>query len=526
MSSAVLELARSSQEEIENIEKAIAKALAKKADKPKDSLLYDHAISKLLTQAQARSKDALDIYADEDNARKEELAILAGLQSTIPGRPADVWTNFYDRVRDIKEYHRRFAGQLPESHDPDWHLNSVLERHDIMPFFSGEEGTGRYLDLHDLYMKFTNLKRVREALEDRLKIKRNSRALGERYFDYTTYLKSLDRLHDVPRQLKDKAYKAYVTELFNYLKGFVERSDPLVDLQKMLTQTDAEFEQKWGSDDVPGWTSSELQTSNNEDQMELRKDPLYCVPCKKLFTKDSVFQGHLPGKKHQKAVQELQKSSFAAPGASMTTTTNGDSRTEEEKKDDKELARLENQIRRLRETLGDVIQATMNQIEKKQSRTATEWEASLEEAEAAEEDIEIEEESEDEDEDKPIYNPKNLPLGWDGKPIPYWLYKLHGLGIEYKCEICGDYSYWGRRAFERHFQEWRHAYGMRRLRIPNTMHFKEITGIQDAVALYEKLKVETDIAQFKADNEQEYEDSEGNVMNKKTFEDLRRQGLL
>lgn len=55
------------------------------------------------------------------------------------------------------------------------------------------------------------------------------------------------------------------------------------------------------------------------------------------------------------------------------------------------------------------------------------------------------------DEDEPVYNPKNLPLGWDGKPIPYWLYKLHGLGIEYKCEICGNYSYWGRRAFERHF---------------------------------------------------------------------------
>jgi hypothetical protein len=51
-----------------------------------------------------------------------------------------------------------------------------------------------------------------------------------------------------------------------------------------------------------------------------------------------------------------------------------------------------------------------------------------------------------------IYNPLNLPLGYDGKPIPYWLYKLHGLGIEYKCEICGNYSYWGRRAFDRHFQ--------------------------------------------------------------------------
>ena len=31
-----------------------------------------------------------------------------------------------------------------------------------------------------------------------------------------------------------------------------------------------------------------------------------------------------------------------------------------------------------------------------------------------------------------------LPLGWDGKPIPYWLYKLHGLSVEYKCEICGN----------------------------------------------------------------------------------------
>ena len=54
-------------------------------------------------------------------------------------------------------------------------------------------------------------------------------------------------------------------------------------------------------------------------------------------------------------------------------------------------------------------------------------------------------------EDMPKCNPKNLPMGWDGKPIPYWLYKLHGLGIEFKCEICGGASYWGRRAFEKHF---------------------------------------------------------------------------
>ena len=76
----------------------------------------------------------------------------------------------------------------------------------------------------------------------------------------------------------------------------------------------------------------------------------------------------------------------------------------------------------------------------------------------------------------------NYPVGWDGKPIPYWLYKLHGLGIEYKCEICGNTSYFGRRSFERHFQEWRHAYGMKCLGIPNTKHFNEITNINDALA--------------------------------------------
>ena len=27
------------------------------------------------------------------------------------------------------------------------------------------------------------------------------------------------------------------------------------------------------------------------------------------------------------------------------------------------------------------------------------------------------------------------------QPIPYWLYKLHGLNISYSCEICGNFTY-------------------------------------------------------------------------------------
>ena len=52
--------------------------------------------------------------------------------------------------------------------------------------------------------------------------------------------------------------------------------------------------------------------------------------------------------------------------------------------------------------------------------------------------------NDDDEDDEKIYNPLKLPLGWDGKPIPYWLYKLHGLGVEFKCEICSDYVYQGR----------------------------------------------------------------------------------
>lgn len=55
------------------------------------------------------------------------------------------------------------------------------------------------------------------------------------------------------------------------------------------------------------------------------------------------------------------------------------------------------------------------------------------------------------------------------------------MAVEFRCEICGNYTYWGRRAFERHFTEWRHAHGMKCLRIPNSKHFHDITRIEDAV---------------------------------------------
>lgn len=62
---------------------------------------------------------------------------------------------------------------------------------------------------------------------------------------------------------------------------------------------------------------------------------------------------------------------------------------------------------------------------------------------------------------------------------------------EFKCEICGNYSYWGRRAYEKHFKEWRHQNGMRALGIPNNKMFYEVTKIDEALELWKSIQVGT-----------------------------------
>jgi splicing factor 3A subunit 3 len=119
-----------------------------------------------------------------------------------------------------------------------------------------------------------------------------------------------------------------------------------------------------------------------------------------------------------------------------------------------------------------------------------------------------------------------VPLGWDGKPIPYWLFKLHGLNHFYPCEICGGESYRGRRNFEKHFAESKHAYGMKCLGIPNTKHFHGVTKIEDAQELWMTLQKDLEEDQFDGATQEEYEDSHGNVLSRTTYEDLARQGLL
>lgn len=214
-----------------------------------------------------------------------------------------------------------------------------------------------------------------------------------------------------------------------------------------------------------------------------------------------------------KRLQDLDVSLFAK------SQENGKKGIKELNEKHREIGLIEARLYRLSEILSENRRDTIENVQRKQARTGDEREE--DEDETINEDVES-----DHEDDGVIYNPKNLPLGWDGKPIPYWLYKLHGLNLYYNCEICGNQKYRGPKAFQRHFTEWRHAHGMRCLGIPNTPHFHNITNIEDAIMLWEKIKVTREQERWKPENEEEYEDANGNVFNKKTHEDLKRQGLL
>lgn len=267
---------------------------------------------------------------------------------------------------------------------------------------------------------------------------------------------------------KSPAFAQYVADLKTYLLDFYRRTQPLVDLDDVIAETRAKFDKDWALHAVSGWERG----GNSADSGDSANGPaFYCAHCAKQFTSEGTYNGHLSGKRHKKAVAASAESN----GAAGSTDAADEQR--------KVLAFDEVLVRRMCELLTEVIHATIAYLELKQTRTHDELVAEIaEDEEGAFSDVDVENELGDgEDDEQPFYNPLNLPLGWDGKPIPYWLYKLHGLGVEFKCEICGNHSYWGRRAFDRHFQEWRHAFGMRCLKIPNTKHFHDITLMRDAI---------------------------------------------
>nr|CAD7197840.1 unnamed protein product [Timema douglasi] len=546
----ILEQQRRYHEERERLLDAMVKEMLHKKSGYREIINSDHRLKMLLDHHMDSTTNLRELYEDKDGQRKEEVAALSG---------PNEFAEFYLRLKAIKDFYRRLPNEISIPMSVEFEElaklreNPTEEQSNIVEF-TDEEGYGKYLDLHECYVKYVNLKGIEKV-------------------DYITYLTTFDHLFDIPKERKASEYRKYLECLLDYLHGYIQRIKPLLDLNTEMEHVQKTFAQQWEAGTFPGWpketgsalthvgahldlsafSSWEELASLGLDRLksalmalglkcggtlEERAQRLFSTKGKKsldpsLFTKNKpgkVGRGKESERQRDVAFLEAQVYRYAFTHKYRGYTALLEPGLREAVVGSQSFAHHITRSRhqtyqtcnycyyRFTEIVSEQRNATKENVQRKQARTEGERDDSDADASASESD-------DDDDSDVP-YNPKNLPLGWDGKPIPYWLYKLHGLNISYNCEICGNFTYKGPKAFQRHFAEWRHAHGMRCLGIPNTAHFANVTQIEDALALWEKLKSQKQCERWQPEQEEEYEDSLGNVVNRKTFEDLKRQGLL
>ena len=94
----------------------------------------------------------------------------------------------------------------------------------------------------------------------------------------------------------------------------------------------------------------------------------------------------------------------------------------------------------------------------------------------------------------------------------------------FRCEICGNATYFGRRQFEKHFSEAKHVGGLKALGIPSSREFYEITSIAEALGLWNSLQGKKKRAAMAT--EEEVEDADGNIMSREMLQKMQMQGLF
>lgn len=416
-------------------------------------------------------------------------------------------------MNEIKEFHRRYPNEPVENLERAYKRKvpgeGELATTEVDNMFTGEEAFGRFLDLttsHEEYLNLAGVKRV----------------------SYLQYLNMFDSFVPPANPIKrtDKTtdqYFKYVGRLAEYLEGFLRRTRPLEDLDSLFNSFDQDFERVWEVDAVPGWSNDAKSSGPAAPMTEGTGEGIWCPDCEKEFKNDNVYKSHLSGKKHIKAT-EARKATGTTNGSS-----NGDANGHPNNRGstalrvkERAIAEREYRVHRLVTSLDTVRNDTRVNVERKQGMTERERQMELdaffaESTETASRPGGGADDESDSEGDEKIYNPLKLPLAWDGKPIPYWLYKLHGLGVEFPCEICGNFVYMGRRAFDKHFNEARHIYGLKCLGITTTTLFREITGIEDALKLWDKIQRDRKREKSGGENVVQMEDADGNVMPEKVY---------
>ncbi|KAJ1329663.1 splicing factor 3A subunit 3 [Microdochium nivale] len=507
----LLEEQRFLHEDLERLEQAVAERVTTDPRNPRDRLARDHEVAEFLGKISSQSTKLLEIYKDADATRSREIQQIGS---------GDSMEEFYKQLAEIKSFHTRYPNEhvenLERAYKPKRGADADTQYATVDAMFTGEEAFGRFFDLytcHELYLNLPNAKRL----------------------SYVQYLDIFDNFAPGAGGIKrsDKLtdqYFQYVGQLSSDLESFMRRTRPLENVDKVLSGFDLEFETAWEKDEVSEWAKDESLVAKQAEQAAgAGIEGVWCDACQKEFKNQNVFDGHLSGKKHKRAVAEKEASGRDEQPSNGADSSGADALRVKERA----IAEREFRVKRLAGSMSTERSDTRVNVERKQGMTERERQLELENlfqntvatSSGAQRDVDDGEE-EDEDDDDKLYNPLKLPLAWDGKPIPYWLYKLHGLGVEFPCEVCGNYVYMGRRAFDKHFNEARHIYGLKCLNITNTALFRDITRIEEAQRLWAKIQAEKRRHNPDDGSMVQMEDAEGNVMPEKVYYDLQKQGLL
>ncbi|KAL2197689.1 hypothetical protein P885DRAFT_35131 [Corynascus similis CBS 632.67] len=495
----LLEDQRFIHEDLERLEQGIADRMSDEPKHIRDRLNRDHEVSQLLDQIQKQSAELLPLYDDKSGLRSKEILQIS------TGDPFD---EFYRQLSKIKEHHARYPNEQAENPEQ-WYRprkGGEDQPYIVESMFSGEEAYGRFFDLHNCHDAYLNLPNVKR--------------LG-----YLQYLEVFDNFQagqgGVKRadKLTDPYFK-YLGELMEYLESFMRRTRPLENIDQVLEGWQQEFETAWEKGEVPGWDRTGKGTI---ERTLSTPEAVWCEACEKEFKNANVYKGHLNGRKHIKAAELIAQRENA-----QDATANGSLVTSAQRLKERAVAEREFRIKKLTGAMNIERDDTRVNVERRLGMTERERAQELENLynmTSGAQNRDGEDEDKDGGEDK-LYNPLKLPLAWDGKPIPFWLYRLHGLGQEFPCEICGNFVYRGRRAFDKHFNETNHITNLKRLGITDTYLFRDITSIEEAVRLWEKIQRDQVKNQIDDGAVVQMEDAEGNVMPEKVYLDLQKQGLL
>jgi len=383
----IIEQQRRLHEEKERLMEAMKKEALHSKSALRETINSDHRTKILLDKYIHVSSTIMELHKDKDGLRKEEIQAIAG---------PNEFQEFYRHLKEIKDFHRKHPDEIfvPMSVEFD-ELDKIREETTDevvnMVEFSDEESYGRFLDLHECYLKYINLKGIEKV-------------------SYVAYLDDFDKLAEVPKQVKNSIYKDYLGSLLNYLVSYTHRLKPLLDTDEVISNLQTSFDEKWASGEFIGWqkeagsamahTGAHLDLSaftSSEELVSLGLDRL-----KSALMALNLKCGGSVEQRAERLFMTKGKKIDQLP-ANLFVKSKVDKQGQRQKY--KSTAWLEAQVYKLVEILDEQRQATKENVQRRQARTDAEREE--------EGDDNASDNESDDDDDELIYNPKNPP--WMGR---------------------------------------------------------------------------------------------------------------